>query len=610
MSPYLSIIKDSFREAMASRVLWLTLLLITVLLAALVPFHWVSSIGSRLDASDIRSLRSISQELRVGETNDATELQKTLWNAVGAETRKALDNVSQGRPGPHRFIARKELAEDLNKLIESDDFYTPELWEGVETNTRLNELLEKSELSPELAKQRNRLALEAAMPGMLNICPKESVMFRYAKWDLDFLPTMTRSQAVEQINYVIMIVLPLCVGFFGIFAAVLVTAPIIPNMLASGSLNLLLSKPIARPLLFLAKFAGGCSFVFINVCYLVIGILVLLGWRFQEWKPELLWAVPIFLFSFAIFYSVSAVSGLVWRSTVLAIAMTVLFWVACVSVGATRGLMEQLVIVPDRISDVVATENEIFVQRSNGEVGRWNSNTNLIDEIMAGKTKQQPAFMMSGPKYRGMVYDQEGDMLLALSRNWSQADIYASLRVNDWQRELPTKGPKNSLDMFMRDGKPTIVAEDGVYTVSMAKAEEPLSDINIFGLKIPAPSRKDSHDKISSEFERLPSNCRVAFCKATDRIYLQYSGKLKQLSWADSVFTESNQIETNLSEIAALAAGEGVIVLANREDDKNSIHVFAGSDLAQQSTIAPPGDGQSAVTECIRRWTMDRLTDG
>ena len=38
MRPYLAIIKDSFREALASRVLWVLLLLITFFLLALAPF--------------------------------------------------------------------------------------------------------------------------------------------------------------------------------------------------------------------------------------------------------------------------------------------------------------------------------------------------------------------------------------------------------------------------------------------------------------------------------------------------------------------------------------------------------------------------------------------
>lgn len=609
MMPYLSVIKDSFREAMSSRVLWLVLALITAVLIALLPFHWVGTIGAKMDGSDIRSIRNIAVELKLGDSKDATPLQRKIWDAVSSETRQHLEEVNRGTPGPHRFFARETLAQDFNKLIKRGDFFQPELWADIELSTRLQELLDQDQLSPELGMQRNRLALEAALPGMLRTCPEESMLFRYAKWDLSYLPAMTRSRAAEQINWIVMVALPMFVGFFGIFAAVLVTAPIIPNMLASGSLNLLLSKPIARSLLFLAKFVGGCSFVFINVFYLVAGICLILGLRFQMWKPQLLWAIPIFLFSFAIFYSVSAVSGLIWRSTVLAIAMTVMFWVLCATVGTTRGLMEQFIIVPDRISQLIPTDDGLFVQRSNGTVGRWNASTKVIDEIMETRDAQ-PAMMMTGPKYAGMIYDPQSEMLLALSQNWSEANIYAALKANRWKRELPTKGPKNSLSMFLRMGKPTIVSEDGVYEISMAQAVEPLADINIFGLKIPAPAPKDSHEKISLDFPRLPSGTRVAFSPQDDRIYLQYSRNLKQFAPQDGKFADAKAVRLDEDEVTHLAAGKGVVVLANRQESTNSLHVFAAQNLAETMTLKPEGDDQVRALDVSNdgRW-LAMLTD-
>ena len=48
MRQYLAIIKDSFRAAMASRVLYVLLALITLLLVALAPFHFVESLDWKL----------------------------------------------------------------------------------------------------------------------------------------------------------------------------------------------------------------------------------------------------------------------------------------------------------------------------------------------------------------------------------------------------------------------------------------------------------------------------------------------------------------------------------------------------------------------------------
>ena len=97
--------------------------------------------------------------------------------------------------------------------------------------------------------------------------------------------------------------------------AVLITAPTIPQMFDAGALHLLLSKPIARWLLFLARFFGGCAFILIGATYLIGGLWLILGIRFGVWDPKLLLSIPIYLFVFAIYYSVSSLVGAIYRSS-------------------------------------------------------------------------------------------------------------------------------------------------------------------------------------------------------------------------------------------------------------------------------------------------------
>src|SRR6185436_7525687 len=91
------------------------------------------------------------------------------------------------------------------------------------------------------------------------------------------------------------------IGGVGVFVAILVTAPIIPQMFDAGSLHLLLSKPVSRWKLFLAKYLGGCSFILIAAAYLIAGLWLILGVRFGIWEPKLLYSIPIYLFVFAIY---------------------------------------------------------------------------------------------------------------------------------------------------------------------------------------------------------------------------------------------------------------------------------------------------------------------
>ena len=592
MTPYLAIIKDSFREALASRVLWIVLLLITLTLLALVPLRWTSTVGSRLDGRDIRNVSNLAPELEKGKADDATPMQKMLWESLSDDTREVFGEVKKhGARGGFRFAAKATLAADFNQLIENEDFYQPELWSDISIPPRLEELLAKDDLSPELKQHRNRLALEAALPGQIRACPDEAVKFWYAEWALNFVPPLNRSMATDQVEFVVLTLVQLVVGFFGIFAAVLVTAPIIPNMLSTGSLYALLSKPISRPMLFLAKFVGGCSFVFVNVCYLVVGIYLILGFRFQLWNPRLLWAIPIFLFTFAIFYAVSAVSGLVWRNTVVAIAMTVLFWGFCTSIGWTRGIMQQFVIVPDQIEQLVQAGDQLFVKRGNGGFGRWNEFENTISPVMASNDEAE---MFMGPKGQlaGIVFDEKNEALLALERDWSQSNIISALKSNGWRRETPAPAPKNSVAIFLRDGKPTVVADFGVYEVSLAQVEEPLSDINIFGLKIPAPTPKDIHHKISEGVIRLTSDARAAYSKADDHIYILDGRTLRVLAPNNGVFEQSAMLETDFDEATHMAAADGFVVLCERKEDANTLHVLNSNDLSLQIGISPRGDDE------------------
>ncbi len=108
--------------------------------------------------------------------------------------------------------------------------------------------------------------------------------------------------------------------------ALISTASIFPDMVASGAIETVLSKPISRTRLFLTKYASGLLFVMLQVavftglCFLVIGI------RGGTWEPGLFLAVPIVVIFFSYLFAVCAVLGLVTRSTIAALLITILFW--------------------------------------------------------------------------------------------------------------------------------------------------------------------------------------------------------------------------------------------------------------------------------------------
>lgn len=109
---------------------------------------------------------------------------------------------------------------------------------------------------------------------------------------------------------------------FGIFA----TAGLIPSMLEKGTVELYISKPLTRPMLLLARSAGACAGIAINLMYFAIAIWLVIGLKSGIWHMGFLAAsctvIPLFLF----YYSVVAAMALLTNSTGFSIMFALIFW--------------------------------------------------------------------------------------------------------------------------------------------------------------------------------------------------------------------------------------------------------------------------------------------
>jgi ABC-type transport system involved in multi-copper enzyme maturation permease subunit len=144
-----------------------------------------------------------------------------------------------------------------------------------------------------------------------------------------------------------------------LIVSVIITAFFIPNMLRKGTVDLLLVKPIHRWTLLTYKFIGGLTFIFLNTALAVGGVWLVLGLRSGVWAPGFLLTIGVITFFFAILYTVSALFGLLTRSPVVAIMLTLVVWFVCYLVGQGHFAFEflakvesqQQVPVEDRISE-------------------------------------------------------------------------------------------------------------------------------------------------------------------------------------------------------------------------------------------------------------------
>ena len=191
------------------------------------------------------------------------------------------------------------------------------------------------------------------------------LQLRYA--DRDFGPALQfPSQTTAELRSVALAwfmdhIVDLIVGFFGIFVALIVSCGVIPDTYRTGSVEMLLSKPISRPLLFLAKFVGGCAFVLMNISYLMLGLFVIVGLRWGLWDGRILIAIPVFVFYFTLLFSVSALVGLLSRSAILSLFAALLFWGSCILIASSKQAMEKLLPLEqatDRVTIVAGPSEE------------------------------------------------------------------------------------------------------------------------------------------------------------------------------------------------------------------------------------------------------------
>ncbi len=121
------------------------------------------------------------------------------------------------------------------------------------------------------------------------------------------------------------------------------TCSMIPDFVASGSIELTLSKPISRTRLFLSKFLAGLLFTILQVSVFSVAVFLLIGIRGGEWNPRVLLAIPIVSLVFSYLFCVCAGVGLITRSAIFSLIATILVWLLVFAVHAVEtGVMLQL----------------------------------------------------------------------------------------------------------------------------------------------------------------------------------------------------------------------------------------------------------------------------
>ena len=403
MRPYLAIIVDSFRAAIASRVLYIMLALITLLFLILCPLHTTETLDWRLNQlqhfNDSEAI--VSRLIERGETG-RTKSTTRVWNLLSKETQTTIRELYENKEKPndkqrgprgrrpdHKKIAK--LADELNAMIERSDFYRKEDWNRFSLVPEAESLLENGfeNLSSERMRRLNRLLIGKAIPGL---APAESATIDIFYWFYNGSGSWSFSTSQQQVSSFVSsltsVLFDKLLLSIGLLVGIVVTANVIPQMFDPGSLNLLLSKPITRAGLYLTRFAGGCTQIAICATYLFTGTWLWLGLAIGIWDQAFLWSIPIYILVFAIYYSISALVGLLYRSPILSVVATVVFWAVCFAVG-TSYLSSHVLMQNQRLYDPLVTEKGIAAVDGFGEIVTWNDNSKTWN--VSVKTASGPA---------------------------------------------------------------------------------------------------------------------------------------------------------------------------------------------------------------------------
>ncbi len=471
MRPYLAIIKDSFREAFASRVLWIILILIVLFLGLMAPIGFSEKLTTGISTTEVKNWSRFINQLERQNRSSRPSPGKHILSMVDPDLRdqilgndkdeeepaedeeSKLDDRNRGQM-PEQFTVPMELTAALNDdLLRKAEFYDQDSWSGKRLRGEAEDLVarELSSLTPEELEHRNRLLLDSAFPTVINPAPTRSVTFRYLLWDITEF-RVEKKTFQESIQMIVLWALLLIFGTTGIFISILVTASIIPQTFDPGSLNVLLSKPISRSLMFVSQYLGGCVFVGICASILFAGIFLILGFRLDYWNIKLLYYVPSFVFVFAIYYSVSALVGLIWRSPIMSTVVTFAFWAACAVVGWVDFFAETFILSELRTDSVIVASDRLYPVSGEGNLLTLSGDNNWKQLGNNPDLDANVAMASLGPIYdpkrervisRQMTIQEGSPMPFSMSSEFSYAG-----EADGFMRHAGEGLPYNTVDLI------------------------------------------------------------------------------------------------------------------------------------------------------------------
>ncbi len=223
--------------------------------------------------------------------------------------------------------------------------------------------------------------------------------------------------------------------------------------------------------MFLTKILGGCVFIALTAAYLITGLWLIAGLRFDIWSSRLFLCVPVVVFLFAIYYSVSALAGVIWRNAIVSVVVTVIFWGVCFAVWGAKELVEGWWITPERLVKLIPAGQTLLAATEDGRVLNWHSRDSTWEDVFASEDAgPRPAGFALRLPMIGPVYDPHLDRILAIQNPIAAGGInlfgpapalLVGTRKEGWVQKKGPAPPTGALALFVGPRQETIVVTKG-----------------------------------------------------------------------------------------------------------------------------------------------------
>lgn len=602
MRPYLTVIYDSFHEAFVSRVLYILILILTLVLLVLAPLTYESKRMLSFHRTSVRDVPAFVMDLRQQVKTEGANPAKQVVALADSPLKQLIE--AEEPPEIDRGNIN-DVVDGLNDLLREEAFYDENAWADVRLGQETKALLNKGIETLDADDQAyfNRLLLRDAFPIYLGNVPAEQLYLTYPlMWEPMPLP-FGKELFDTTLKIILTAFIDLFIGMFAMFVAILVTAPIIPRTFEPGAIDLLLSKPISRSLLIIAKYVGGCAFVLLSVTYFLTGLYLIVGWRFDVWSNALLLCVPVFVFQFAIYYCVSVLAGVMWRNSIVSIVVTVLFFYACFGIGTLKvSVFEPFFINPTRIVRVVDTDEGLVGVTQSGQFIQWNETSRIWDAVLFQQRRGPEQFAMQSIMI-GPVYHAPSQSLMYLEQptgggprrrmGMNGASFKTAKWSGNWIAEDGPNPPTGASWIF-KDAKDdvVVVSSAGVFLYE-GKGEQ--KKAKILGFELPFGGN-DSFKRLGPT-EGVPyfPPFAAAIDLSANRLLVENQGSLYLLKReGDQQYVVDHQVKREGDGEVAVGLSDKLAVVV---DEFGKIELRDGQSLEVQKTFRPAGDTPPTAVE-------------